>query len=396
MLLEFAESAPEGTLDEVLLAGGISSRPVTYYQSSMLNGATAPGAKAVGRLVQRPSQTVGASPPLPPGVSLPTPKELHALGDDISSIGVKGDLINGAAKHAHAAATKMAASNPIEALRMLRSAQTGIVSAHRDYNASQVPIANVFTASLNPAEASSARAEMYAGLDKRLQFRRLATECAAHIDRIRRCTFHGMYNHSALARFAGGDAPATDSGMIYLMAPTDLMPDDITISKPGHLTVVYLGNITPQRFQDVCERAKAAAQSMPPLHGTMGGLGLFSPTEASSGKQVAYIPVYADGLYRLRILLRDLAAPESQPEFVPHITLAYLEPGDPMPEPITSARICFSQLYVCRGDEVKAFAFTGQHEPHDSGRHMRDRAGHGEAALTNLDKVLALTPRGRA
>jgi 2'-5' RNA ligase len=172
--------------------------------------------------------------------------------------------------------------------------------------------------------------------------------------------------------------------MIYVQAPRDLFPD-VPIDKPGHLTVVYMGKCTQQRFQEGCERAKAVARSFPPLHGTIGGLGFFEPTAGSDGNRVAYCPVYAEGLHLIRSMLCDLAAPESQPQFVPHITLAYLggndeTGGDPPPSPITSARVCFRMLYVSRGPQICAYAFTGRHEPHGSGAHYRDRRP-GEAPL---------------
>lgn len=393
-LLELSIEAPAGLLDELLLAQpATSSKRTTFYQSSMLDKATVPGGRAIGRIVHAPSQTTAASPVLPPGASLPSPAELHQLGADITATGVKSLQLDGAAKHAHAAAVKMAAKQPLDALRMLRSCASGIMSAHREYNASQIPVANVFTASLNPAEAASARAEMFAGLDKRNAFRRLGVQCAAHIDRIRRHWFHGMYGTTAAMRFSGGlesileladGQPSGDTGMIYLLAPRDFMPDDTTIDKPGHITVIYLGHITPEQFDDACQRCQAAAKALPPLHGTMGGLGFFESSHKSDGKRVAYYPVYAEGIHRLRVLLEDLLAPEAEKDFVPHATVAYLGPDDPPPSPATSGRICFSQLFCARGDKIRAFAFTGRHPAHDQGKFYRDRRSTGEAALSRV------------
>jgi 2'-5' RNA ligase len=347
--------------------------------------ASAPGARPLaGRLRQAPSQTVAAGPPLPPGVTLPTPAELNSLSSAISKAGVPdSDLVRGAAKHARAAAMKMAANQPADALHCLRSAQTGIVSAHREYNASLLPVANVFSARLAPAEQASARAEMAEGIRTRDSFRALASQCAQHIDRIRRHIFHGMYNHMAEARFSMVELAAPEisasSAMIYLQAPPDLFPDT-GLDKPGHLTVVYLGKISPARYDDACERARAAAKSLPPVHATIGGLGRFEASGNSDGMAVAYCPVYGDGIHMLRALLADLAAGDSMP-FVPHITMAYLRDGEPGPEPVTSARLCFRQLYCARGDQIRAYALSGTHEPHGAGSHYRDRRA-GEAPLS--------------
>jgi hypothetical protein len=212
-----AASADLEAIADALLMG-LASGPTYYYPASMMKNGTAPGAQPlVGhQLQQRPSQTVAAGPPLPPGVSLPTPEELDKLGSDISGSGVPGsDVVRGAAKHAHAAAEKMRASQPIDALSCLRSCQTGIRSAHREFNASQIPIANVFSAKLAPAEAASARAEMFQGLSTRNEFRALASRCAQHIDRIRRAYYHGQYNHLAEARF-------TQSGVLDLLISRSL------------------------------------------------------------------------------------------------------------------------------------------------------------------------------
>jgi hypothetical protein len=190
----------------------LASGPTYFYDASMFKSggeATAPGAKALtgNQLQQRPSQTVAAGPPLPPGVTLPSPAELNKLAADIEGAGLPGsDLVRGAAGHARAAAMKMQASQPVDALHMLRAAQAGIVSAHREFNASMIPVANVFSARLNPAEAASARTEMYESLRTRDTFRRLATSCAQMIDRIRRDIFHGMYNRQAEARFSAEGA----------------------------------------------------------------------------------------------------------------------------------------------------------------------------------------------
>jgi hypothetical protein len=202
---DLAASADWDAIAGVLLE--LASGPTYFYDASMLKGgseASAPGAKRItgNQLRQAPSQTVAAGPPLPPGVTLPTPAELNALAAAISRAGLPdSDLTRGAAAHARTAAMKMEAKQPVDALHMLRACQAGIVSAHREYNASLIPVANVFSAKLNPADAASARAEMYEGLKTRGTFRALASQCAQFIDRIRRHIFHGMYNHMAEARF---------------------------------------------------------------------------------------------------------------------------------------------------------------------------------------------------
>jgi 2'-5' RNA ligase len=193
-----------------------------------------------------------------------------------------------------------------------------------------------------------------------------------------------------LALAAADVSPA--ASMIYLQAPPALFPM-ATGDKPGHLTVVYLGKISPPEFSGACARAQSAAAAVPPVHATLGGLGMFSPTENSDGARVYYCPVYGDGIHWLRALLADLAAPDALP-FVPHITLDYVTASDESddfrpPVPVTSARVCFTQLYATRGAEVHAWPLSGRHDAHGSGQHYRDRRPD-EAPLSRVDRVLAL------
>jgi 2'-5' RNA ligase superfamily len=170
----------------------------------------------------------------------------------------------------------------------------------------------------------------------------------------------------ALARvlaLANDPAISGDSGMVYLHVPQAFLPAGYPAIQPPHITVVYLGHITPQQFDDACHRVKAAAHAMPPLHGTMGGLKCFPPSPQSDNRTVVYAPVEVDGIYQLRAMLSDLASPDVHP-FRPHVTLAYLEPGDAMPPPVTSAALDFSQVHVRRGSRDCAFAFSGRHSPH--------------------------------
>jgi hypothetical protein len=372
-----AETAAKHAKHHVAASSAESAVELASWQ------ATAPGARAVPtgqQLYQRPSQTVSASPPLPPAVKLPTPAELNALAASIEKAPSVPDekLVSGAAAHARAAAAKMTSNQPVDALHCLRACQAGIISAHRSFNASQIPVANVFTASLDPQAAAAAREKMYQGLRDRENFRALASQVASHIDRIRRQHFHGLYNHLAEARFsavelAAGNSVSSDSTMVYLAVPQDLLPQGYPQPLPGeteplpHLTVVYCGHTTPAQFADICERVKAAAKAVPPLHGYVGGLGFFDPSESSGNMQVAYCPAHVTGIWQLRSLLKDLVPLDALP-FHPHVTLAYLGPGDQPPPPVTSGTVCFSQVHARRGSEDRAFSFgVHSHLPHPHG-----------------------------
>jgi hypothetical protein len=151
------------------------------------------------------------------------------------------------------------------------------------------------------------------------------------------------------------------SGMISL----DLPPGTIAPVPGGvtdfHITVVYLGpDVDDKAFAQACDRAKAAAAAMPgPLTGTAGGIGTFPPSAGSDGKVPAWAGVVLPGAERLRSSLEDLSASEHK-DWKPHVTLAYVEPGEPLPAPVPQTQVMFTSLSVHRGDdEVARFPLGG-------------------------------------
>jgi 2'-5' RNA ligase len=76
------------------------------------------------------------------------------------------------------------------------------------------------------------------------------------------------------------------------------------------------------------------------------------------------MPVWATvdipGIERLHATLADLQAPEAKARehgFSPHMTLAFLDEGDPLPEPLPPVAVTFTELSVHRGDDVERFPF---------------------------------------
>jgi hypothetical protein len=175
---------------------------------------TAPGAKPTGlqpqlranaQLRHVPSQTVAAGPPLPPGVSLPTPEECEKLADQVAADapGYDRPVLTGAVKHLRDAAQKLRKNEYVHALSSLRSAQTGILAAHTELRTNSIPAANVFSVAVGipPAATSSARSEMAQSVAERDKFKQHYLAVSRLIDRIRRFHFHGMYGGLAEARF---------------------------------------------------------------------------------------------------------------------------------------------------------------------------------------------------
>ncbi len=151
------------------------------------------------------------------------------------------------------------------------------------------------------------------------------------------------------------------SGMISL----DLPPGTIAPVPDGvsdhHITVVYLGpDVDDEAFAQACDRARSAAAAMPgPLTGTVGGVGTFPPSDGSDGKVPAWAGVVIPGTERIRSALEDLSASEHK-DWKPHVTLAYVEPGEPLPAPVPQTPVTFTHLSVHRGDdEVARFPLGG-------------------------------------
>jgi len=170
---------------------------------------SAPGAGTFtyGQLRQEPSQTVSPSPPLPPGVKLPTPRELTAFAAQLGKM--KDDLTShhlaGAVLHLESAAAKMP-GNPVSALASLRSAQMAIQDEWRERISRYRPrVAYAFSINTPPAEQSSQQqrwAEAEAAIG---QMQGAAVKIAEFVDRVRRAYFGrmGMENQTAGGGLAG-------------------------------------------------------------------------------------------------------------------------------------------------------------------------------------------------
>jgi 2'-5' RNA ligase len=152
------------------------------------------------------------------------------------------------------------------------------------------------------------------------------------------------------------------SGMISLDLPAGTIAPVPGGVPDHHVTVVYLGpDVDDEAFAQACARAQDAAAAMPgPLPGTVGGIGSFKPSDGSDGKVPAWAGVVLPGAERLRSALEDLSASEHK-DWKPHVTLAYVEPGEALPDPVPATPVTFTHLSVHRGDdEVKRFPLGGK------------------------------------
>jgi 8-oxo-dGTP pyrophosphatase MutT (NUDIX family) len=142
------------------------------------------------------------------------------------------------------------------------------------------------------------------------------------------------------------------SGMISLDVPEGTItpvPGGVT---DHHITVVYLGpDVDDDAYAEACQRAANAAAAMPgPLLGAIKGVGTFPPSDSSDGKVPAWAGVTLPGAEMLREALEDLSASEHK-DWKPHVTLAYVEAGEPLPDSVPATPVAFTHLSVHRGDD---------------------------------------------
>jgi hypothetical protein len=202
LLIELEELA-NGEIKAAAPAAWPSGKPYAKsFLSPQKDSISAPGAGQFdyGQLKQEPSQTVSPSPPLPPKVDLPTPKELRAFAAEIKKMADDQDHhLAGAQLHLESAAEKMV-TNPISALMSLRSCQTAVQQAWRERVQRAAPrIAYVFSANTPPAEQSSQQQIWAKEQDRIGEMQGAASKIAVFIDRVRRSYFGrmGMENQTA-------------------------------------------------------------------------------------------------------------------------------------------------------------------------------------------------------
>ena len=150
------------------------------------------------------------------------------------------------------------------------------------------------------------------------------------------------------------------SGMISLDVPEGLISPLPGGVSDFHVTVCYLGqDVDDDALVTALTAARGAAELVPgPLDGMLSGISSFPPGDGSDGKVPAFIPVQLPGADVLRSALEYLSA-SGHPDWTPHVTVAYLEPGDALPGPLPPTPVTFTHLSVHRGDEVTSFPLGG-------------------------------------
>jgi YD repeat-containing protein len=161
---------------------------------------------------------------------------------------------------------------------------------------------------------------------------------------------------------ASGYDLSPGSGMISLDIPPGVIERHPGGVDDHHITICYLGKgLDDEAYSKACHRAREAAAAIPgPFGASLHGTGTFPPSDSSDGKVPAYLNVHALVPYMtdLRRQLEDLSASEHK-DWAPHVTLAYLDPGEPLPESRRPVGVRFTHLSVHRGDDVARFPLGG-------------------------------------
>lgn len=135
-----------------------------------------------------------------------------------------------------------------------------------------------------------------------------------------------------------------------------------------HLTLTFHGEHYAMSMQELAHLIVAAetiARCCGPLDGVISGIGRFQASDSSDGKDVIYASVDMPGLNTFReALASDLDAlgvpPRKEHGFTPHITLAYVGPGEVSPvSEVELLPLHFDNLVVGIGETMVSIPLTG-------------------------------------
>ncbi len=149
----------------------------------------------------------------------------------------------------------------------------------------------------------------------------------------------------------------------------------------SHITLCYLGDVHvepepgklhPAHTQDTIKTLLSGlAATSEPLHGVVGGLARFLPSESSDWLSPVIALVNVHGLQQWRRKLVDALDTASyfvaqEFDYSPHLTLSYIAPDAPMPiTTIPALPLDFYGMELCIGDDCTYFPFGGGETPHE-------------------------------
>lgn len=143
------------------------------------------------------------------------------------------------------------------------------------------------------------------------------------------------------------------SGMVSIDLPEGTVPLHPGGVDDHHITLAYLGsNVSDAELEAALNLVRAAAPNHEPLTIRLGGIASFPPSKSSDGQVPAYVPVVKSReLASLREDLSSLSRSEHT-DWHPHVTLAFLNEGDPLPAPAPVTEFQAAHISVHHGGRV--------------------------------------------
>lgn len=164
---------------------------------------------------------------------------------------------------------------------------------------------------------------------------------------------HLRVTQPSVVKASGTPGLTKRSGMVSLDLPEGTVPTLPNGVGDHHITLAYLGSdVSDEQLEAALNLVRAAAPQHEPLTVRLGGIASFPPSASSDGLVPAYVPVTrSQELSSLREALSDLDQ-SGRPEWHPHVTLTYLNEGDPLPPPAPTAEFQAGHVSVHVGDRV--------------------------------------------
>lgn len=178
----------------------------------------------------------------------------------------------------------------------------------------------------------------------------------------------GPQDTREMERSAAPQAREDDPGVMIALYPAPELARELAL--PGgeapeelHVTLAYLGRRSEVELRVGLDKLAQALRlvTSPALQGVLGGVGRFSASETSDGKDVVYASVDVPGLVELRqavLVALDIVGAEASAAhgFTPHLTLQYVDPAAENPLLRLAPRpVRFTDFYLVVGGARLAF-----------------------------------------
>lgn len=136
-------------------------------------------------------------------------------------------------------------------------------------------------------------------------------------------------------------------------------------AKTLHITLAYLGKtLTPEQKEHVRDVVRHISRTSGTIKAKLGGVGRFSASSSSEGRDVVYLSVDSPDISRIQprivAMLEEAGLPIAKDHgFTPHVTLKYVKPEEKAPvERFPPMDLEFNTIAMTSADKVTAFPLT--------------------------------------